>query len=328
MDLSYHIINSFTVVDSSTGKQKGGNGAVVLFAENKDQFSDDDQIEIAKNFPEYTEIVIVYPCPKGDAADFGMRYWSPQRLCEYSITGHPTIAAACGMVIHGHSSLASEKTSYVLETKAGLVTLDINSKEQKVYMGQIQPEFQDVLADDEREIHEIFGLKTGDILSPIKAVNMGLGYFIFQVRDVPTLMAMDRNLSRLVQLNKKYGLNGGAQPFAETDGVHFDLRTRNLDLRPANSEGVWLEDTACGQGSASLMAYLMKYMNHSGDPVRMEQGVPSVPCCVEAFGTHDGTKLKVFIGGTAAEISEGKIECVNHTVRILKQTPKVSCALS
>ncbi|MDD3181888.1 MAG: hypothetical protein PHD48_03680 [Alphaproteobacteria bacterium] len=95
MSLSYHIINSFTVADPETGKQKGGNGAVVLFVDSKDKFSDDDQIEIAKNFPEYTEIVIVYPCPKGDAADFGMRYWSPQRLCEYSIAAVKTIERPC-----------------------------------------------------------------------------------------------------------------------------------------------------------------------------------------------------------------------------------------
>ena len=78
-------------------------------------------------------------------------------------------------------------------------------------------------------------------------------------------------------------------------------------MRPANSDGVWLEDSACGQGSASLMAYLMKYSNHSGAIVRMEQGIPSEPCCVEAFGKKNGDKLEIFIGGMAIEKDSGKL---------------------
>jgi PhzF family phenazine biosynthesis protein len=314
MEISYSIVNSFTVTNPDTRTQTGGNGAAVIFMDSKDQLTDETQIDIAKQFPKLTEAVFVYPCQQGDPADFGMRYWSPQRLCEYKITGHPTIAAAVAMMFHNHKSLTPDKVSYVLETKAGLVSLNINAHEQKVYMGQIQPEFQDIPPDMEQEIHEMFGLKKGEIVTPVKAVNMGLGYFIFKVKNLETLMRMERNLPKLIEANNRFGLNGGAQPYADVTSSSYDLRTRNLDLRPPAADGVWLEDTACGQGSASLMAYLMKYLNHPGTRIRMEQGVPSEPCCVEAFGERNSDKLEIFIGGTAIEKEQGRLILQNNII--------------
>jgi len=307
VELPYSIVNSFTVTDPQTAKQVGGNAAAIIFLEDKDQLADQAQMGIAAKFPSLTEAVFVYPCPPDNAADFGMRYWSPQRQCEYAITGHPTIAAACAMLFHDHNSLAADKTEYVLETKAGLVSLSINKHDSKVFMGQIQPVFQDVPVEMEEEVHEIFNLKQGDIISPIKAVNMGLGYFIFKVRDIDVLMRMKRDLPKLIEANKRFGLNGGAQPYADLPDSEYDLRTRNLDLRAPNQEGRWLEDSACGQGTASLMAYLMAYMNHTGAPTRIQQGVLSEPCCVDAFGKRDGKKLDIFIGGTSLEKETGTL---------------------
>ena len=308
MNISYSIVNSFSVADAGTGEPIGGNGAAVVFMEAKDQFSDATQLEMAKRFPELCEAVFVYP-GDGANADIGMRYWSPQRLCEYKITGHPTIAAAFAMLLHDHPSISRDRSDYRLETKAGNVVLRVDHENKKVFMGQIQPEFQDVPLEMEQEVREILGLKTGDDVSPIKAVNMGLGYFIFRVKDLDTLMAMKRGLPRLIEANKRLGLNGGAHPYADTsDGSQYDLRTRNLDLRPLNADGVWLEDSACGQGSASVMAYLMKYCNHLGTPIRMEQGVPSEPCCVEASGEWRGEMPEIFIGGSAFERERGVLE--------------------
>lgn len=329
MQIPYDIVNSFTVTDPITGKQVGGNGAAVIFAESKDQFTDEAQIEIAKSFPRLAEAVFVYPCKADERAGFGMRYWSPQRLCEYAITGHPTIAAACAMVLRKHKCLQDGKRDYVLETKAGLVPLSIDQKEAKVYMGQIQPLFQDIPPETAATIPSLFGLQEGDIVSPIKAVNMGLGYFIFEVKDTEKLMRMGRDLPALIEANKKFGLNGGAQPYALLKDGAYDLRTRNLDLRAPNAEGVWLEDSACGQGCASLMAYLMKYRGHDGRAVRMQQGVLSEPCCVEAFGKKSGDRLDIFIGGTALTKESGVLSLEGNRIsRGRTASPSGICSLT
>lgn len=155
MKIPYTIVNSFAVIDMYDRQVKGGNGAAVIFMNDKEQFDDNTQLEIASNFPELTEAVFVYP-RDGTDADFGMRYWSPQRKCEYHITGHPTIAAMHSMVKKKHSNIIAGKDEYKLETKAGNVTLRIDFSGLKIYMGQIQPEFKDVTQDAEKEFLEIF----------------------------------------------------------------------------------------------------------------------------------------------------------------------------
>lgn len=317
MEVPYYVVNSFSVIDPRTRQRIGGNGAAVVFMESASQFDDSLQIEIAKRFPQLTEAVFVHPCPPSDPADFGMRYWSPQRHCEYSITGHPTIAAMHAMLSHGHKSIVPGKTDYVLKTKAGNVSLSVG-KDGLVFMGQIEPRFQDIPSDMQPEIYDMFGLEKSDVTSPIKGVNLGLGYFIFRVKNVETLMRMKRDLPKLRKANERFGLNGGAQPYTDLSSSPYDLRTRNLDLRPANTDGLWLEDSACGQGSASLMAYLMKYMGHPGTLVSMEQGVPFEPCCVTAHGKINGEKMMVFIGGVSVEKERGMLLIQDHTIKFVQ----------
>lgn len=317
MQISYSIVNSFSVSDPKTKKAIGGNGAAVIFAESASQFDDAAQLEIAKAFPDLTEAVFVYPCTSG-SADIGMRYWSPQRFCEYSITGHPTIAAVVAMMLYDHPSLVSYRSEYVLETRAGNVALRVDAHSGKVLMGQVTPHFQDVPTEMEAEILAALGVTPADAPTRIKAVNMGLGYFIFKVKDLASLMSMERDLPRLTELNKRFGLNGGAQPYADAKDPEYDLRTRNLDLRPPNASGIWLEDSACGQGSASLMAYLMKYHDQTGAPIRMQQGVLSEPCCVEASGEWSADTLTVFIGGSGYEKERGVLMVAGDTVERVK----------
>jgi hypothetical protein len=53
------------------------------------------------------------------------------------------------------------------------------------------------------------------------------------------------------------------------------------------------------------MAYLMYYHGYDGSLIRMEQGVPSEPCCVEAKGERHEEMLMIFIGGSAYKKKQG-----------------------
>jgi hypothetical protein len=53
--------------------------------------------------------------------------------------------------------------------------------------------------------------------------------------------------------------------------------------------------------------YLMRRKNHPGSIVRMQQGVLTEPCCVEAGGDWNTGKLSIFIGGSGYENERGRL---------------------
>lgn len=124
MNVEVYTLNAF-----SEG-ERGGNPAGVVLEQALSL--DAAQMQLIAKELGFSETAFM---EKSLLADYKIRYFTP--ASEVDLCGHATIAAF-GLM---HSlGLSKEATSYSIETKAGILDVDISS-EGLVYLSQVVPQF-------------------------------------------------------------------------------------------------------------------------------------------------------------------------------------------
>jgi trans-2,3-dihydro-3-hydroxyanthranilate isomerase len=287
----------FYWIDAFTDKKLGGNPCAVLL--NTENLSAQTMQMIAKEMT-ISETSFIR---RSKTADFGARYFTPQR--ELPFAGHPTIATVCALIEAG---LLKDKTKVTLELPAGIIPIEISKKAElpEITMSQLSPKF--LRTYDPQDIMAIYGLKRSDLIEnvPIQTVSTGS----------PILMIPISNLNALQSLHYE-DANRYTHLKAQGDFLyahHFCLEgvtsTGQTFARGLGEPPDGLEDPFTGSSTGCMGAYLWKYSLIENPNFVAEQGHwMNRPghAKVSVIGNRDAIET-VRVSGQGVTIIRGHIE--------------------
>ncbi|WP_025677265.1 PhzF family phenazine biosynthesis protein [Paenibacillus massiliensis] len=269
--------------------ERGGNPAGVVLDDSLSLDAAEMQL-IAKELG-YSETAFV---EKSMIANYKIRYFTP--INEVDLCGHATIAAF-GLM---HSlGLAKAGASYTIETKAGILEVDINS-EGLVYLAQALPQFHEKIACE--EIAPSLGIEPEVLRSelPIQIVSTGLRDILIPIRTRKLLNEVQPNFDAITAISEKYDVVG-YHLFTMDTPDHAVAECRNFaplyDIP---------EESATGTSNGALISYLFRHGQRSMgevEQVTFRQGY-SMDCPSEIkagllLGDRGGIK-QVRVGGAVA----------------------------
>jgi len=291
-------IYPFMQVDAFTDRPLGGNPCAVLF--ETDGLTDETMLAIAREM-NLSETAFVYQSMR---ADYGARYFTPGG--EIPLAGHPTIATVHALVESGRLPLTGEFTEIILELQAGLIPVEISSKEGKILditMTQIRPIFMATYAPG--DVLPVFGLTTEGLLpnSIIQTVSTGTPQLMVSLRDLEILKRIQIDMPGFSALHAQGDFFsahlfclGGATSAGDTFARHF--------APPPDI----IEDPFTGSATGGMAAYLWHYGLIDRQTFIAEQGHwLSRPgqATVELIGPRDDIQA-VKVGGQAVTVMHGE----------------------
>ena len=291
-------IYPFMQVDAFTDRPLGGNPCAVLF--ETDGLTDETMLAIAREM-NLSETAFVYQSMR---ADYGARYFTPGG--EIPLAGHPTIATVHALVDSGRLPLTGEITEIILELQAGLIPVEISSKEGKILditMTQIRPLFMATYTPG--DVLPVFGLTTEDLLpnSIIQTVSTGTPQLMVSLRDLEILKRIQIDMPGFSALHAQGDFFsahlfclGGATSAGDTFARHF--------APPPDI----IEDPFTGSATGGMAAYLWHYGLIDQQAFIAEQGHwLSRPgqATVELIGPRDDIQA-VKVGGQAVTVMHGE----------------------
>lgn len=234
MKVKVYKLNSFA-------KEKtGGNPAGVVI--DADLLSEASMQRVAQQVG-FSETAFVQ---KSDKADFKVRFFTP--AAEVDLCGHATIAAFNMMFRLGYI----KSGTYTQETKAGILHLDVGS-EGNIFMEQLLPTYFEQI--DKNEIAECLNIQKNDFIEelPVQVVSTGIKDIFVPIRNLKTLLNIQPNMQKIVDLSKKY----------DVVGMHiFSLQTKNDSTAHCRNFAPLYgipEESATGTSNGALSCYLYKY---------------------------------------------------------------------
>lgn len=184
-------------------------------------------------------------------ADYKIRYFTP--ASEVDLCGHATIAAF-GLM---HSlGLSKEGTSYSIETKAGILDVDISS-EGLVYLSQALPQFLEKISCEEIAPSlgmDAEGLETG---LPIQIVSTGLRDIMIPIRSRKLLNEVQPNFDAITAISEKYDVVGYHLFTMDTPD---DAAAECRNFAPLYDIP---EESATGTSNGALLSYLYQHGQRS-----------------------------------------------------------------
>lgn len=294
----------FLQVDAFTEVPFGGNPATIVLG--ADNLSDEKILKISKEF-NVREIVFV---SGSYSADFHFRYMSPKG--EFAFSGHATVAAFHALVEEGLIELVEDVKMVSLETKSGILQVEIVKNEQtgipEIQITHQRPQF--LATYDSKEYVEALGITLADMMSlyPIQTVSTGIPNLMVPVTSLDALKRIQPNWSMLQELSE------GADYIAlevftrDTLDVTSDVHARFF----APALGVY-EDVVTGSAAGGLGSYLIHYgiisSSNTISTIVIEQGHfldrPG-KVIVEVTGGANEIKM-VKVSGTAVTVARGRI---------------------
>jgi len=293
---------NFLQVDAFTETRFGGNPAVVVLdAEDLD----DDQMYMIAEETNLRETVFV--CDSS-VADFRLRFLTPKGEIDFS--GHSTIAAFHALVEEGKAEVVSDVTMFSLETKSGVLQVEIVKNEatgiHEVQITHSQPEFMNTY--DTKAYADALGLNLADIMSlyPIQTVSTGTPHLVIPLMSLDALERVKPDWEIIEDLSMSSDYVSIIAFTKETHEVTSDAHLKHF----APALGV-AEEPASGVASGSLGSYLVRHgIIDSKNPVTtivLEQGYhlgrPS-RVIVEVIGDREGIE-QVKVSGTAVTVMKG-----------------------
>lgn len=229
-------------------------------------------------------------------ADYKIRYFTPTN--EVDLCGHATIAAF-GLL---HSlGLAEAETSCTIETKAGVLDVDIGV-DGLVYLSQALPQFFEKISAE--EIAPSLGVDADELEAglPIQIVSTGLRDILIPIRSRTLLNKVQPDLDAITAISQKY----------DVVGYHlFALDTPDDAVAECRNFAPLYdipEESATGTSNGALLCYLYKYGQRSlreAEDVTFRQGY-SMDCPSEIKAglrlNEDGEINQVRVGGTVTGI--------------------------
>jgi len=279
-------------VNAFTDKLSGGNPAGVVLLDNFDL--SDKQMSYVSKVLDVSETAFV--CP-GLKSDYIVRFFSPE--VEVDLCGHATIATFFTMASLGLIS----KRKVNQETKAGILTVEIDFNENKKVKRVIMHQGKAILKDiylDILNISDSLNISENDIdfSMPHQIVSTGLFTLPICVNSFDILKNINPNLEKVKKYCKK--LNEGSFFVFTFDTIESDSIYHGRCFAPVYGIN---ENPVTGTANGAVCLYLSKNNKIKGEEFICEQGdIIGRPGRV--FVEINDSKVKV---GGKAKIVEDKI---------------------
>jgi PhzF family phenazine biosynthesis protein len=289
-------------VDAFTDVPYGGNPAVVFL--DADRVSDDTMIKVAREVGTKESVFV----SRSKKAAFTFRYMTPSGEIDFS--GHPTIAALHALVEKGAIEVVSDITMLNLETKSGILAIEIvkneTSQMHEIQITHKQPQF--LTTYDPIDIAEALGLTLADIMSPnpIQTVSTGIPTLVVPIVTMRSMDRMKPDMDRLEQMCREGDYDSILVFTKETKDVTSDAHARHFAPRLGVPE-----DPVSGAGAAVMASYMVKYgIMDSTNPVTsiiIEQGhfVNRPGKVIVEVRAAEDTIEQVKVSGTAVTVLRG-----------------------
>lgn len=290
MNVEVYTLNAF-----AKGKRGGNPAGVVL----EDGLSlDAVQMQLISKKLGFSETAFM---EKSLIADYKIRYFTP--ASEVDLCGHATIAAF-GLM---HSlGLAKKGTSYTIETKAGVLDVDISS-EGLVYLSQALPQFLERISCE--AIAPSLRMDAEDLETglPIQIVSTGLRDILIPIRSRKLLNEVQPNFDAITAISEKYDVVGYHLFTLDTPD---DAAAECRNFAPLYDIP---EESATGTSNGALLSYLYQHGQRSlreVEHVKFRQGY-SMDCPSEIkVGlrlSESGEINQVRVGGAVVGIERRHI---------------------
>jgi len=233
----------YVVVDVFTSRPLLGNPvAVVLDGEGLDTAA----MQAIARWTNLSETTFVLP-PTTSDADYGLRIFTPRS--ELPFAGHPTLGSAHAILESGRIK-PRRGDRFVQQCEIGLVDVSIGEKGgvRQMTLGLPPSRLDSLNPADVAELETIFGC-SGRIVTAPAIVNVGAIWTVLHLRDAATVLALQPDLAKLADFERRLGLTG-----VTTFGVH-ESGDAAIEVRTfAPSCGVD-EDPVCGSGNGSVAVF-------------------------------------------------------------------------
>ncbi|BCC30484.1 PhzF family phenazine biosynthesis protein [Bacillus cereus] len=288
--------------DAFTNKPNMGNPAGIVL--DADGLTEEEMQRIAEKVG-FNETSFVL---SSEVADIIMRYFT--HGYEMDLCGHGTVGTIYALRERG---LLEEKASLTIETKAGILPIQIGVNENGetfIKMRQTAPQFKDFVGSKEELAHSI-GLEVNDldVSLPIVYGSTGNWTVIVPVKNLDVCERMKPNNEVFPSVLKEIP-NASIHPIClETYDEKVHMHGRHFSSAYAGT----IEDPVTGTASGVMGAYYATYVEKDFDhemELIVEQGQEiHKDGRVTVYVTKDveSEKLQIDIAGTAVYVKEFEV---------------------
>ena len=224
-----------------------------------------------------------------------------------NLCGHATIATVFALKANGH---LPEKETILIETRAGILPIRINQKEQStpsIIMKQIPAQFKEFNG-SRKELAEAIGIAESDldVNQPILYGSTGIWTLLVPIKSLHVFSQMVPKNDLFPSILKEIP-NASVHPFClETFEGEATMHGRHFSSPFSGT----IEDPVTGTASGVMGAYYVTYINDKGknQPIVIEQGKEiGRNGKVSVTVSDKDDQLDVEISGTAVFVKEIKI---------------------
>ncbi|MCU4921379.1 PhzF family phenazine biosynthesis isomerase [Bacillus cereus] len=288
--------------DAFTNKPNMGNPAGIVL--DADGLTEEEMQRIAEKVG-FNETSFVL---SSEVADIRMRYFTPGY--EMDLCGHGTVGTIYALRERG---LLEEKASLTIETKAGILPIQIGVNENGetfIKMRQAAPQFKEFTGSKEELAHSI-GLEVNDldVSLPIVYGSTGNWTVIVPIKNLDACERMKPNNEMFPSVLKEIP-NASIHPIClETYDEKVHMHGRHFSSAYAGT----IEDPVTGTASGVMGAYYATYVEKDFDreiELIVEQGQEiHKDGRVTVYITKDveSEKLQIDIAGTAVYVKEFEV---------------------
>ncbi|MGG0120888.1 PhzF family phenazine biosynthesis isomerase [Bacillus paranthracis] len=288
--------------DAFTNKSNMGNPAGIVL--DADGLTEEEMQRIAEKVG-YNETTFVL---SSEVADIRMRYFTPGY--EMDLCGHGTVGTIYALRERG---LLEEKTNITIETKAGIlpIQIDVNEKEGTfIKMRQATPQFKEFTGSKGELAHSI-GLEVNDldVSLPIVYGSTGNWTVIVPIKNLDACERMKPNNEMFPSVLKEIP-NASIHPIClETYDELAQMHGRHFSSAYAGT----IEDPVTGTASGVMGAYYAMYLEKDFDhemELIVEQGQEihkDGRVTVYVTKVEGNANLQIDIAGTAVYVKEFEV---------------------
>lgn len=288
--------------DAFTNKPNMGNPAGIVL--EADGLTEEDMQRIAEKVG-FNETSFVL---SSEVADIRMRYFTPG--FEMDLCGHGTVGTIYALRERG---LLEEKTNLTIETKAGILPIQIGANENGetfIKMRQVATQFKDFAGSKEELAHSI-GLEVTDLDASVPIVYGSTGNW--------TVIVPIKNLDaceRMKPKNEAFPSVLKEIPKASIHPVCLETYDEQVQMHGRHFSSPYsgtIEDPVTGTASGVMGAYYATYLEKDFDrelELIVEQGQEiNKDGRVTVYVTKDveNDNLQIDIAGTAVYVKEFEI---------------------
>ncbi|EJQ97291.1 PhzF family phenazine biosynthesis protein [Bacillus cereus] len=288
--------------DAFTNKPNMGNPAGVVL--EADGLTEEEMQRIAEKVG-FNETSFVL---SSQVADIRMRYFTPGY--EMDLCGHGTVGTIYALRERG---LLEEKTNLTIETKAGILPVQIGVNENEeifIKMRQAAPQFKDFAGSKEELAHSI-GLEVNDLDASLPIVYGSTGNWtvIVPIKKLDACERMKPNNDKFPSILKEIQKASIHPVCLETYDEQVQMHGRHFSSPYSGT----IEDPVTGTASGVMGAYYAMYLEKDFDhelELIIEQGQEmNKDGRVTVYVTKDveNEKLQIDISGTAVYVKEFEI---------------------